>query len=188
MALGNEGALSLARALSEASSSSSLRDLDLSSCGISSGEAAAALLAGGGGGSGGSGGLDALTLAGNPLGDAGACAVAAALLLSRRKGKEEEEVRLEHLDLAACGIGLEGAAALADALSPTDGDEEEDKRGGQKKQFAAPRLRTLVLGGNPATDADDFAERVVAQLREARPGLDVAWRSGDQHAAAAEKK
>lgn len=180
--LGDEGALALACALAEASSFSSLADLDLSSCGISSGEAAAALL-----GPAAAASLEALTLAGNPLGDAGASAVAAALLL--RRGESDD--RLEHLDLAACGIGLEGAAALADALllstTTTEGEEEEeDKKEGKK--FAAPSLRTLVLGGNPATEEDAFAERVVSRLRETRPELDVAWRSGDQHAAASERK
>jgi len=198
--LGNEGALLLARALAEASSFSTLRDLDLSSCGISSAEAAAALLlrnpSSGGSSSSSSGrGLDSLTLAGNPLGDAGASAVAAALAEMTKASSEE---RLEHLDLAACGIGLEGAAALADALllrMPTtatttatseEGGEGKEQEGGSFS--AAPRLRTLVLGGNPATEDDAFAESVVARLRDARPELDVAWRSGDQHAAAAEKK
>jgi len=180
--IGDEGALSLARALAEASPSSSFRlaDLDLSSCGLSRGEAAAALLSPSV-----EEGLEALTLAGNPLCDAGAVAVAAALLL-RRKSKD----RLQHLDLAACGIGLEGAAALAEALLTTTAETEggDGKQEEGKSEFAAPSLRTLVLGGNPATEDDAFAERVVARLREARPELDVAWRSGDQHAAAAEKK
>ena len=102
--------------------------------------------------------------------------------------------RLEHLDLAACGIGLEGAAALAEALltTTTEGDKEEEEgeaaasAAAEDSSFAAPSLRTLVLGGNPATEADAFAERVVARLRSVRPELDVAWRSGDQHAAASE--
>jgi len=175
--IGNAGASALGLAL-RSSSSFSLKELDLSSSGITCGDAAASLL------SPGSSSLESLTLAGNALGDQGALAVAAALLKLNKE--ESNSSKLQHLDLAACGIGLRGAVALADALL-----KKEAAEAGEGAEVAtAPNLRTLVLGGNPATDDDAFASDVVARLREARPELDVAWRSADQHAAAAaaEKK
>ena len=98
-------------------------------------------------------GLTALTLSGNPLNDDGGVAIAVAL---------SSAAELRSLDLAACALCADGAAALAAAITAG----------------AAPSLHTLVLGGNPATE-DDGMEGLVAGLRAARPGLDVAWRVAD---------
>ena len=97
--------------------------------------------------------LTSLTLAGTRLGDAGAAALATALTPT---------LPLTTLDVAACGVGVAGVGALAAAVA-----------GG-----GAPALTTLIIGGNPAAEADGAAE-LVAGLRAARPGLDVAWRVAD---------
>ena len=39
-------------------------------------------------------------------------------------------------------------------------------------------LRTLVVGGNPGAQDDEW-ERLVNNLRAIRPELDVAWRAAD---------
>ena len=41
-----------------------------------------------------------------------------------------------------------------------------------------PKLETLVVGGNPGTQSDAW-EPALGRLRDARPGLDVAWRAAD---------
>jgi Ran GTPase-activating protein (RanGAP) involved in mRNA processing and transport len=71
---------------------------------------------------------------------------------------------MRSLDIGGCGVDAVGLAAFCDALA---GDAHR-----------LPRLETLVVGGNPGTQSDDW-EPALARLREARPGLDVAWRAAD---------
>jgi hypothetical protein len=71
---------------------------------------------------------------------------------------------LEHLGLAACGLGAQALAALLESV--TGGAEG-----------SATTLRCLELGGNPGVQDDAF-EAAVNRARERRPSLDVAWRAG----------
>jgi hypothetical protein len=70
--------------------------------------------------------------------------------------------QVEYLDLCGVGMGAAAAAELSAALAA----------GG------APALLVLEVGANPATQEDDW-EEAVQQLREARPALDVVWRTSD---------
>ena len=68
---------------------------------------------------------------------------------------------LRHLDLGACGIGIDLLRAFSDAL--TSG--------------SAPQLRTLELFGNGTDDETRVAWLdALAGLREARPDIDIAWK------------
>jgi len=70
---------------------------------------------------------------------------------------------LEILDLGAIGLTVAGLREISRALERAD---------------AFDRLRTLVLGGNPGAQDDDW-ESLIDEIRGRRPGLDVAWRAAD---------
>lgn len=67
------------------------------------------------------------------------------------------------LDLGAVGLTVEGLRALVQALENAE---------------TFPNLQTLVIGGNPGAQDDDW-EGLVNKLRAVRPSLDVAWRAAD---------
>jgi hypothetical protein len=136
-ALGDEGAHSLAEALRGAGPACALRTLTLDSNAIGPGRGARAL----------AGALRepgcplaALSLRGNPVGDAGVRLLAAAL---------EDNACLAALDLAAAGLGNAAFFELADAL-----------RGG-----AAPALRSLSLSDNARADSAAREELLAASDR-----------------------
>ena len=94
-----------------------------------------------------------LSLFDNALGDEGV-----ANIFAQSSGSS-----LEVLDLGAVGLSVDGLRAVVVALRNPDAFE---------------RLHTLIVGGNPGCQADDW-ERVVSDLRSNRPNLDVAWRAAD---------
>ena len=67
------------------------------------------------------------------------------------------------LDLGAVGLTVEGLRAVVKAFE-------------NPQTFSD--LRTLVVGGNPGAQDDEW-ERLVNNLRAIRPELDVAWRAAD---------
>jgi hypothetical protein len=67
------------------------------------------------------------------------------------------------LDLGAVGLTVEGLRAIVQALENAE---------------TFPNLQTLVIGGNPGAQDDDW-EGLVNKLRAVRPSLDVAWRAAD---------
>jgi hypothetical protein len=121
-----------------------LQQLDVSGSGIGPGALAAL---------GAAACLRRLSLFNTRLGDDGARALAGRLAAGAFAG-------LADLDLAGCGITLDGARALFVALP------------------GAGALRALELGANPCVDDEGF-EAALDALREARPNLDVHWRAGD---------
>ena len=192
-ACGDAGAVALAAQLPGCS----LARLSLARCGVgAAGAAALGRALAEGGPEGGGAALERLCLAGNQaLGDAGAAALAAAAL--------------QELDLGACGVGSAGADALlgpqaaftrlvlfanpltqlgaqlgaprlaALDVSGTRLDAAALARLAQALHHgAAPMLATLEVGATPATLEQGW-EETLATLREARPGLDVAWRPAD---------
>jgi len=142
-ALSDVGVAALAAAAAEAPGCR-LERLDVSGSGI--GPAALAAL-------GAAACLRTLSLFNTRLGDDGARALAGCLSAGAFAG-------LADLDLAGCGVTLEGAVALFAALP------------------GARALRALELGANPCVDDEGF-EPALESLREARPDLDIHWRAGD---------
>ncbi|KAG2498821.1 hypothetical protein HYH03_003014 [Edaphochlamys debaryana] len=104
-------------------------------------------------------GLRQLGLVGCPLGPAGAAALASSL---RSEGRWAD---LEGLSVSGTGLGMAEAGALLAAL----------------QEGSAPRLTSLEMGANPATQDDAFPG-LLEGLRAARPGLAVYWRAGDDPA------
>ena len=98
------------------------------------------------------GGLRSLRLFDNPMGDA------AALGLVRGLGAASA---LTSLDLGGCRLSQPGTRALCDELL---------------LEGVLPQLRCIELFGNEC-DAD-----TITRLREARPALDVAWKSNAEQA------
>ena len=68
------------------------------------------------------------------------------------------------LDIGGCGVTLGGLRTLCDCLSETP--------------TLFPKLETLVLGGNPGCQDDEW-EDFLERLRAGRVGLDAAWRAAD---------
>ena len=129
---------------------SSLATLDVSSNGVGA-VGAAALVRG-------ATTLRELSLFGNEaIGDAG---LAAATEAAGAGGAAS----LAYLDAGGCGATETGLVALCEALIA--------------RADVFPKLETLVVGGNPGTQSDAW-EPALGRLRDARPGLDVAWRAAD---------
>lgn len=68
------------------------------------------------------------------------------------------------LDVGGCGVEEAGMLHMCEVLI--------------KESTIFPALETLVVGGNPGVQGDAW-EAALERLREARPGLDVAWRAAD---------
>jgi hypothetical protein len=73
---------------------------------------------------------------------------------------------LEHLGLAACGLDAPSLKSLLESATAASSSSS-----------SSSRLRCLELGGNPGVQ-DALFETSVAEARERRPELDVAWRAG----------
>lgn len=201
--LGNDGAEALAGALSAAAPGTPL-SLDLTSNEISSPAAAAAL--------GGARRLRALELFDNPLGDEGAAALAAALgadcadpPLARSRSRPvalrarssrlrlftappspltlsvplsspsavapvAPAAKLVMLNLGATSLGIAGVRALFSAV----------------RAGSAPDLDTLEVSANDSALSDEGWDAELAAVRDARPGLDVAWKAADSGVGGAE--
>mmetsp|Transcript_17795 Transcript_17795/g.24612 ORF Transcript_17795/g.24612 Transcript_17795/m.24612 type:complete len:450 (-) Transcript_17795:191-1540(-) len=100
-------------------------------------------------------GVTTLRLFSCPLGNVGARTLAQQF---QQGGMRD----LQYLDLCGCGIGMEGLRVLFDVLKNGD----------------APTLKVLEVGANLGTQ-DDAWEVLLVEVREARPGLDVVWRTTD---------
>ena len=140
-----------AASLAEAlANASSLATLDVSSNGVGAVGAAALVRE--------ATTLRELSLFGNEaIGDAG---LAAATEAAGAGGAAS----LAYLDAGGCGATEIGLVALCETLIA--------------RADVFPKLETLVVGGNPGTQSDAW-EPALGRLRDARPGLDVAWRAAD---------
>jgi hypothetical protein len=123
------------------------------------------------------GSLHTLSLFGNEaLGDVGAGEMLEAARCGGGAG-------LKTLDIGGCGVEQAGLVRMCEALMETEAKGETRRPGGEEEEGGAqpallPALETLVVGGNPGVQGDGW-EAALGRLREARPGLDVAWRAAD---------
>jgi hypothetical protein len=99
-----------------------------------------------------------LSLLGNPLGDAGITALAAALALPGAAP------RLSWLSVSGTAMGFQGAEAMVESLCAGGG----------------PHLTQLECGSNPMADGSDACIALVARLRDTRGDIHVAWRASNQ--------
>ena len=98
------------------------------------------------------GSLEALCLAGNPLiDDVAATALADGL---RRGAQGSQASSVQEVDLSFCGVGNQGALALAAAVQSSSAGNSSDNAGaaggGRSSVVGCPRLALLLLKGNSA--------------------------------------